>query len=265
MVGAAPLISELPELVVARNWAWTEWRTGPLDSKGFWIATDPQGRRWVAKLRGRDRGLRELAFARLAQNLGWSCQTSMFLSIPETSHVLRKCEGDEIQLVHWFYEQADVSEASLRKMLDSVEEGLNDSSSHPLEAVRKAPIKAFIDWPRSEVAAFLFGANEPCGRLLTTDLTNVIIDSELMFSTNPDLSLDTTWLRADRAARDGQGLELTLEVCASVAGLSTTDLMALAAPPVGVEIKYQKKIERILGAAREGARRTLQLGRPVGN
>lgn len=260
---SAPLISDLPDMVAAEGWEWNPFETPMSSGSGFWLGTDTQGRRWLAKLRGRDSGLRELAFARAAQRLGWSCQSSMFESLPASSRVRRECKDvDPVQLVHWYYEEADYSDPVVKALLAPIQEGLNDPRRHPLDAVTNAPIISFIDWPRSEIAACLFGANETCGRLLTTALANVIIDSELMFASMPDLSLDTSWLHADAKTGQAKGLALSLEVCESVASLSANALEAFAKPPRGVRVQLRQPIEPVMRAAAIGAERILRTGHP---
>jgi hypothetical protein len=167
-------------------------------------------------------------------------------------------DADQIQLVHWFYEEADTSSAVVRAVLDPIDEALNSRTTHPLDVIKSAPIASFIDWPRSDVAAALFGAGEVCGRLLTAAMSNVIIDSEQMFASMPDSTLSTCWLQADATTGERKGLDLTLEVCESVAKLSASEFSAFVKAPPHVTIQLQQPIMPVLIEAKRVARSLLK-------
>ncbi len=71
-----PAIDELPSMLQTRGWQWEQFSCSPYPKHGFWLATDERGHQWLAKMRGSFYGYRELVFARIAQRLGWSCQSS---------------------------------------------------------------------------------------------------------------------------------------------------------------------------------------------
>lgn len=260
-MSSPPLICDLPSIVPADNWSWKPIVCQGHLTDGFWLGTDEHGQRWLAKVRGREYGLRELAFARLAQRLGWSCQSSIFVTLPEHCPIRTTNKGaDRIQLVHWYYEEADTSSALVRAVLDPIDEALNSRTTHPLDVIKSAPIASFIDWPRSDVAAALFGAGEVCGRLLTAAMSHVIIDSEQMFASKPDSTLSTCWLQADLTTGGRKGLDLTLEVCESIARLSSSEFSAFVKAPPYITLRLQQPIMPVLLDAKRVARGVLKRG-----
>lgn len=118
--------------------------------------------------------------------------------------------------------------------------GLNISSVEDLEGVDVAHL---MDWPKSEFAAYIFGANEPSGRLFTSQHEFVIIDNEQMFSTGPS-SFDTAhWVRPGlTGAQLAKGFEVAARTCSDVARITPAKLSQALAIPRGVAIERKWSI-----------------------
>ena len=114
-----------------------------------------------------------------------------------------------------------------------------------------------MDWPRSEIAAAIFGANEPPGRLFTTDHELVVIDGEQMFSIPPTDARETNWWRRPDGSPSTAGMRLTRDVCFAIGSLSNQDLFDCLAVPSGIEIDLLWSIEEIVFQARDYCRRFL--------
>lgn len=83
-----PLICDLPSLVSTDDWFWQPAGCQGSATARILVGHDKHDQRWLTKVRGREYGLRELAFARLAQRLGWSCQSSIFVRLPPHCPIL---------------------------------------------------------------------------------------------------------------------------------------------------------------------------------
>lgn len=80
-----PLMRDLPQVVETTGWSWRSYEAPVAPSMNFWIGTDREGNRWLTKLTGDFCAYREIVFARLAQRMHWSCQSSVFMRLDESS------------------------------------------------------------------------------------------------------------------------------------------------------------------------------------
>jgi hypothetical protein len=222
-----PQMHDLPSVVDTAGWQWSKFQTPVLPTKDFWLGIDRHGNRWLTKLRGDFYAYREIVFARLAQQMGWSCQSSVFMRIDAQSAALLGVQKGEIHAAHWFMEEhihlPCVEGCSLTSFVGKPV-GL-------VEDLENLNIAHISDWPKSELAACLFGGNEPPGRLFTASHEFVIIDSEQMFASSPS-SFDCTSWWGDANNPQASGQMLAKVVCAELVGLGTQSLnTALALPP----------------------------------
>lgn len=242
-----PTIAELPPVVHTTGWLWTPFKAPSVASNGFWLGTDRQGNRWLTKRRGDFYAYREIVFGRLAQRMGWSCQSTVFIQVDaESAHHLQVQPGS-IHAGHWFldehvYPPCDGSRACflgplLGRRVQYVEDLCDISVAH------------ILDWPKSELAACLFGGNEPPGRLFTAAHEFVIIDSELMFSTTPESFECTTWW-GDKDNPRPSGVAIAKEVCAEFSRLPDSAISDALALPSGVSVSEHWPISPILQQSR---------------
>ena len=110
----------------------------------------------------------------------------------------------------------------------------------------------------SEIAAPIFGANEPPGRLFTTDHELVIIDGEQMFSTQPSDARVTSWWRRPDGSPSTAGMRLTRNVCSAVGSLSNRNLLDCLAIPSGIKIRSRLSISKIVFQAKAYCERFLR-------
>jgi len=78
-----PKIRTLPRLVNAEGWTWSKAELGVEHRRRFWVGTDPDGTRWVVKMRGWYNAVREHIYASLGQRLGICVQSSVYLRLPD--------------------------------------------------------------------------------------------------------------------------------------------------------------------------------------
>lgn len=184
-----PKIIDLPTILNTTDWEWTPYRTPSFPSYDFWLGIDPDGNRWLTKLKGDFYAYRELVFARLAQKMGWSCQSSTFIQLaPQSAVVLGRSAG-EVHAAHWFMEEHTPGTCSSDCPLKLI----INRSGLTVDDLAGSRIAHLMDWPKSEIATCLFGGNELPGFLITTDHELIIIDSEQMFSNAPCDLTETNW------------------------------------------------------------------------
>ncbi|TXT37471.1 MAG: hypothetical protein FD135_3588 [Comamonadaceae bacterium] len=236
-----PLMRDLPPVVETTGWDWRSFEAPVARSMNFWLGTDREGNRWLTKLTGDFYAYREIVFARLAQQMGWSCQSSVFMRLDERSAKAIDAKPGEVHAAHWFLDEhvhppCDQS-CNLAPLIGrpvGVAEDLAD-----------LPIAHILDWPKSELAACLFGGNEPPGRLFTKEHEFVIIDSELMFATGP-CSFDSTRWWGDRDTPTPSGVKLAKEVCADLLALGQSSLEAALALPADINVQERWPITPLL-------------------
>lgn len=204
-----PQISSLPKFINSYGWTWKS-----LEDKGhdFWLGTDLQGNRWLTKLRGSFYAYREIVFARMFQELGWSIQSSCFLKLDKTSALEIGGEENEVHSIHWFMEEHQFGGCSINCPLVSLNGNLT------IDDFMKSGVINIRDLLKSEIAIYIFGANEPCGYFFTPEHALVIIDSEQVFSTQPVQIEDSPWFA------DKDGLKLALEVCSEIAAITNSQI-----------------------------------------
>lgn len=245
-----PQIADLPRVVDTTGWRWEPFTEPFLSSDDFWLGTDTKGNRWLTKLRGDFRAYREIVFGRLVQNMGWSCQSTVFMRLDASSANLLKKKPGSVHAAHWFLDEHLHQQCGdncglapiIGKAVGSVEDLSAFSISH------------LMDWPRSEMAACLFGGNEPPGHLFTATHEFVIIDAELMFSTEP-CSPDCTAWWGNRDDPHLSALNLAQEVCDQFLSLGHVGLQKALDIPHEISIIEQWPIAPILFASYSYAER----------
>lgn len=236
-----PLMSELPQFLNTKGWCWRKAHISGVPSYDFWIGTDTSGNEWLTKLRGSFCAYREIVFAHLAQAMNWSCQSSIFIILDVETAQFFGCDVGEIHAAHWYMQEHYLvceKNCALKKL-----NGVSDVDNLPIGA-----IDHIIDWPKSEIAADLFGANECSGKFFTVNHEFVIIDSEQMFSTcSQDLNLNS-WVLMDNMCSIG-GYAVAVEVCREITSLPNTIIQKALEIPKGIYIDERWSIgERVNGA-----------------
>ncbi|WP_424924324.1 hypothetical protein [Alloalcanivorax xenomutans] len=244
-----PLMNDLPQSVSTFGWSWERFVAPYGSSENFWLGTDREGNRWLTKLRGPFYAYREIVFARLAQAMNWSCQSSVFLNLDPVSASVLGVKPDITHAAHWFMPEH-------KRQLCSggcAVKFLFDKEIRTVDDLVGSQIEHLLDWPKSEFAAFLFGANEPPGRLFTTAHEFVIIDSEQMFSSGP-CDFDTaSWWNAPNGEPSLSGRMLAEQVCADLLSLSERDIKDALSIPKGIEVRENWPIAPIIRASRKFA------------
>jgi hypothetical protein len=248
-VPSFPLIEELPQVVETLGWTWEPFKGPVAPSRNFWLGVDRQGNRWLTKLTGSFYAYREIVFARLAQRMKWSCQSSVFMRLDKYSAQTLGVPADDVHAAHWFLDEhvnppcspACQLEFLVGKPVRTVEDLLHSHVSH------------LLDWPKSEIAAFVFGGHEPPGRLFTKAHEFVIIDSELMFATNPCPFDSALWLTDPEGRPSRSGMALALEVCRELAALPPLAVKEALRVPENVTVRKRWPIAPKLKASRRFA------------
>jgi hypothetical protein len=183
-------IRDLPELLIANDWDWTHPAQTLCDrhvrlNGEWWIGMCPKGRKWLVKMRGSTKAYCEHTFASLAQLIGISCQSSVFLKIPDSAPPRLETRGTEpFQLALCFLDEHDGDcadpECPITKLRD-----VDIGSKAGLAAYLNSGIVFANDYVRGEVLGYLCGQWEPPGRLFTKTHEFVQTDNEAMFHSGP--------------------------------------------------------------------------------
>lgn len=249
-----PLISELPALLDTAGWTWQIIQRPDHASDGFWIGTDRDGRNWLTKLRGSSYAYREIVFAKIAQHLNWSCQSSIFIRLDvESAKILGRKRG-EVHAAHWYFHEH-------LHALCTIECPLPNPFCryfYTIESFLTTRVRHIIDWPKSELAAYIFGANESPEPLFTVDHELVIIDSEQMFSSGPSSFENLSWLKRPDGSRSQSGHELAMDVCAEVCSLSEEFITNALLIPKEIDIELRWSLEARVHKSIEFAKAYLQ-------
>lgn len=251
-----PLMRDLPPVVETTGWDWRSFEAPVAPSMNFWLGTDRQGNRWLTKLTGDFYAYREIVFARLAQQMGWSCQSSVFMRLNDHSAKAIGAKAGEVHAAHWFMDEHVHPHCGQNCNLAAL-------VGRPLGVVEDLAgltIAHILDLPKSELAACLFGGHEPPGRLFTKEHEFVIIDSELMFATEPCYFDSTSWW-GDSDAPMPSGVKLAREVCADLLALGESSLKVALALPAGIAVQEQWSIKPLLYESYAHARAFIAGGR----
>lgn len=256
-----PLIGELPPVVETDGWSWEPFNA-PNGHSRFWLGTDQQGNRWLTKLRGSFYAYREIAFAKLAQRMAWSCQSSIFMRLDKASAEILGRSPGEVHAAHWFLIEHESGSCGsncpfglgVGNRAESIQDLIAFGAAH------------FADRAKSDFAAFLFYANEPNGWLVTSEHEFVIIDSEMMFSclSSYECATDfesTSWLSEPDGRPSPLGKALAFEACREIASLQSEVIEYALRVPAGVVIERRFDIAPILKAGCEYAAQYCELNK----
>lgn len=244
-----PQMKDLPPVLDSTGWTWAPYEAPFCSSIDLWLGSDRKGDKWLIKPRGSFYAYREIVFARLAQKMGWSCQSSAFLRLDKQSAKALGVPTAEIHAAHWFMEEHVHNPCSAECQLTF----LFGRSINTVDDLQGFEIEHLLDWPKSELAACLFGANERPDRLYTTSHEFVIIDSEQMFSTDPCSLYESSWCTTPEGHPSPSGRTLAYEVCLALCSLSSADIGDALFIPKGVSVKETWPIAAKLKASRKFA------------
>lgn len=225
-----PLINQLPPLLVADSWEWTTETMG--HHSDLWLGIDPNGNKWLVKMRGSFYSYREHAFAALAQMLGLSCQSSVYLRLPLDNPLMQNGKrAEEYHLAIWWYEHHDDSKCSSDCPVKILYEQLNDPSQDQVTVLRQSAVKNAIDMARAEILAHLCCANETSEFIYTPDHELIIIDNEEMFSYSPSNLFDATVMEGPNNRLSAAGMEEAIELCDRLTKITDSEIESITAIP----------------------------------
>lgn len=253
MTAEYPLVRQLPSILDTAGWNWQ-----PFEQPGhqdFWIASDHQGNKWLAKLRGSFLGYRKLVFERLVQLIGWPCQSSVFTILEADAPPLLGRRGFErTQLLTRLLPEHAPGLCGPNCPHGPLRQKLNSGDADPLEVLENSNLQSHIAWPLSEILGPVFGGNEPAGWLVTTNHQTMLIDGELMFSTEPSDVRETNWWHRPDGSPSRAGRRLTRKVCKSVGSLKDADLTASLEIAEGITVQHLWDLRPLVFKARDYAR-----------
>jgi hypothetical protein len=224
-----PLIRDLPDHLRADGWEWSKAEPpanhfpGLGVKHGWWFGTDENGIKWLTKLTGGSYAYREHVFSALAQSLGISCQSSVYVTIPKDAAPMRdKFQAKRFQLALWYYAEHANDPCKTQCPMDEL-------TSFDLSYLDSG-IKYAEDMIRGEFLGYLCGQSEPAGYLFTANHEFIQIDNEQMFGGDPGNLENCYWWKFDAARK------YAFEVCRKIAELSEAEILKFAEIPKGYVI-----------------------------
>ena len=254
-----PSSLDLPILLNAEALTWTP----PSDDLPFWTCLDTHGTRWLVKLRGGCRAVRERAFSVIAQALGLSCQSSSYLKMPSHPNPwpfspARHESSDDCQLAIWFLDKHPHPSLCDNCPLLALNEQFRNRP-YDVDVLRRSPVTYALDWARGEMLGMLCEMHEPPGRLFTADHSFVQIDNELMFSRSAGADLrDSPWVVDDGGRMKVAGLDEAIHLCEQVLSLPATVFRDAIRMPRGYNPRMIWSVRREIDRIRPRARDFLQ-------
>jgi hypothetical protein len=167
--------------------------------------------------------------------MNWSCQSSLFIRLDRDSAEVLGAQAGDIHAAHWYLEEHASSPCGASCALKP----LIGREVRTIEDLLPSEVQYLLDWPKSEFAAYIFGGNEPSGRLITTDHEFVVIDSEQMFSTGPNSFETASWLVQPDGTQSQSGKAIAIEVCKEVSKLPNTLVASALIVPSEVQIELR--------------------------
>lgn len=246
-----PLISELDPVLETIGWYWERFTAPRLPYSVFWLGIDLQGNRWLIKRPNLAcslyKGYREIVFAKLAQKMGWSCQSSVFVRFDKDSARQLGIKEGQLNAAHWFLEEHP--EGLCSQNCSWVD--LKQYQKCTAEEIEGINLRNVLDWRKSGYASILFGGNDEPDSLITPSHNVVIIDSEQMFSCEAP--------RFDLFDFSGQwdskrGRELALEVCREFLSIPVNFINEALLVPDGIVLDTGS-VGEILRIAADNARK----------
>jgi hypothetical protein len=229
-----PTMRDLPPFLFADGWNWRQFSTPSFPSRDVWLGTDSEGRAWLTKLSGSYNTYREIVFCRIAQELGWSCQSSVFLKLSAADARTIGAQVGEIHCAHWFFsEHVHPSQCGSNCPLAPI---VHPGIGRTVEELETLRVDHAIDLAKGHFASCIFGANEAPEALWTSDHTMVLIDNESMLQ-SPPCPLDGTPYWGTEC-----GERLAREVCREIGSLPDTSLRAALDIPEGLRIRRSNEV-----------------------
>lgn len=253
-MAAYPLVAELPDHLSAEEWTWAK---GSL-RHDYWIGTDPKGSQWLVKMSGSFYAHRERAFDCLAQSLGLSCQSCVYVTLapgcppPAGAGDEEPCQGALALLPE--HDLSCDSSCPLRLLREQPQPEGNDR----LRVLQASGIKAATDWFVGDVLGYLCGANERVDVLFTPDHHLFLIDNEQAFSSSPQDPMSFIEAETQDGSISPVAREILLPKCHLMASLSDAQLESFASVPAGYEVNALWDILPRLRRARVAARELAQ-------
>lgn len=238
-----------------KGWIWEKYELQGITCKKFWLGTDLNGCRWLAKLKGSFYGYREIVFAKLAQRMGWCCQTSTFAQLDnESLRILGVDHSCRTQAVHYFLDQHKRSSCSPNCPYVFIKD--------PQEAKRLIKPdygQEILNILRAGYSSILFGAGEPSEIFLTASDEVVIIDNEQMFATPISWGPFRTEWENDQDNDTAATLKaIKRDICGDIAALTDKDISNSIRIPDEVSVREQWQLNDSIQAAHEYARSFLR-------
>ena len=218
-----PLISELPSVLVADGWRWE-----PCSFRSECVlGIDHESRSWLVQMRGSVKAYQEHVFASLAQRLGISCQSSVYLQIPACNRPkMDDTPTDEAcQLAIWLMKEHSAGSCGDTCPIGRGREW-DFTTDETLNEFLQSGLKNAADFVLGDILGSLCGGDENVEGFWTVNHEYVAIDSERMFEWDSYVQR-CSWMDLTK------GKQLALDLFDRVCAISDEELCTIAELPPG--------------------------------
>jgi hypothetical protein len=188
------------------------------------IGIDHESTRWLVPIRGSIKAHQEHVFSLLAQRLGISCQSSVYLHIPATNRpamedtVNEECSQLAICLIDEHPKQKCGEDCPLGEFKNSIE------TEDQLDQFVNSGLPHVGDFVNGDILSYLCGGAEKNDRLWTIAHEYVLIDNERMFECEANLE-ECWWMKFPT------GEKLACEISRRLTLISDNELRAMTKLP----------------------------------
>jgi len=249
-----PKLAELEPHVFADGW---RWQPSPA-KRGQWIGIDEEGRKWLVMSTGSFDAMRERVFDLIAQGLGLSCQSCIFITLPKEAEPLRYATHAEVyQGAITYIPPHDSRPCSKTCALEPWVGSGHDASF--VRFLAEGRIKNATDLLVGNVLGYLFGASERLEFVISTEHRLFLVDNEYTLLGRPDIPSAIDYVRSCCADQEWQlAGEILIPKLDQFATLPNATLNGFtqSSPSYKIARKYpiRKRLPQFRNAARHLAR-----------
>jgi len=243
-----------PTLLDTSGFHWEKHR-----EQEFWIGSSPNGQRWLFKMRGGFRSQREYIASKILNKIGVPSQTSKFVILTDMDYFGLSDKNNRCQLAINMLKEHPIdicghpsnAVCPYKKLREMKLEKLGT-----LDKLRQCGVENADTIVALDILAYLLGATEPSGFLVTIDHKIYVIDNELCFSSDATNPLQIGW--ESPYLHESEYRELVLKISMRLASITEEMMDSYSLLPTGYNIEEAWQVKPILMSVISNAKRCVE-------